>query len=40
MPYDHDYVCMMQQPVLCELSNKSYRIGRMKAHKQDAQREC
>ena len=28
MPYDHDYVCMMQQPVLCELCNKSYPIGR------------
>ena len=34
MPYDHDHVCMMQQPVVCELCNKSYAIGRMKAHKQ------
>ena len=34
MTYDHDYVCMMQQPVLCELCNKSYPIGRMKTHKQ------
>ena len=34
MPYDHDYVCMMQQPVQCELCNKSYPIGRMKTHKQ------
>ena len=24
MPYDHDYVCMMKQPVLCELCNKSF----------------
>ena len=34
MPYDHDYVYMMKEPVLCELCNKSYAIGRMKAHKQ------
>ena len=34
MPYDHDYVCMMKEPVVCELCNKSYAIGRMKAHKQ------
>ena len=34
MPYDHDYVCMMKQPVLCELCNKSYAIGVMKKHKQ------
>ena len=30
MPYDHDYVCMMKEPVVCELCNKSYAIGRMK----------
>ncbi len=29
MPYDHDYVCMMKEPVVCELCNKSYAIGRM-----------
>ena len=29
---DHDYVCMMKQPVLCELCNKSYAIGVMKKH--------
>ena len=34
MPYDHDCVCMMKQPVLCELCNKSYAIGVMKKHKQ------
>ncbi len=34
MPYDHDYVCMMKEPVVFELCNKSYAIGRMKAHKQ------
>ena len=33
MPYDHDYVCMMKEPVVCELCNKSYAIRRMKAHK-------
>ena len=27
MSYDHDYVCMIKQPVLCELCNKSYAIG-------------
>ena len=34
MSYDHDYVCMIKQPVLCELCNKSYAIGVMKKHKQ------
>ena len=34
MPYDHDYVCMMKQPVLCELCNKSYAIGVMRPSKQ------
>ena len=28
MPYEHDYVCMMKEPVVCELRNKSYVIGR------------
>ena len=34
MEYKYEYICKMKQPVVCELCNKSYAIGRMKAHKQ------
>ncbi len=34
MSYDHEHVCRMQKPVVCELCNKSYAVGVMKKHKQ------
>ena len=34
MEYKYEYICKMKEPVVCELCNKSYTIGRMKAHKQ------
>ena len=34
MPITLEYINKMNQPVECELCNKSYTIGRMKTHKQ------
>ena len=34
MPITLEYINKMNQPVECELCNKSYTLGRMKAHKQ------
>ena len=34
MEYKYEYICKMKEPVVCELCNKSYTIGRMKTHKQ------
>ena len=34
MPITLEYINKMNQPVECEICNKSYTIGRMKAHKQ------
>ncbi len=34
MEYKYEYICKMKEPVVCELCNESYAIGRMKAHKQ------
>ena len=34
MPITLEYINKMKQPVVCEICNKSYAIGRMKAHKQ------
>ena len=30
MEYKYEYICKMKEPVVCELCNKSYAIGRMK----------